>query len=749
MGPIPITRSMSRAERPACQGMKNPVEPPGKSTGESPPGTRRSPAVRIAKWLGITLGAVILLLVAAVLILPHVVNTGPVKREIQRVASQATGRTVTISGPLQLSLFPWIGFDARDVTLANAPGFGPKPLLSAGTLKIHVRLWPLLFHRVRVRGVTIDSAVILLQKNTAGKTNWAGLGGKFLETPAVARGKPAAEPGSLTRLNIRRLAIEQAKIEYRNRKTGINYTLSGVTLKARDIAPGKKFPLDLAFSLTRPRPPLRISLHLRTDAVFYPSKPSFLLENGRLRGQFSDAALGAKVTRVGASWKRIEYDQANAGTRISGLELSFDRLKAMLNATTLIRNGKPIVSGKISTQPFSPRAFLAALGHPIPGKLRGFNRADLKANFSIPNPGYFRIRKLRLTLDQSTITGDLSLAPPAAAAKPGSVAPAFEFALKVDRLDLNNYLPQSAGPAKHLTTGHGTNFLDTALPGHLLTGLNLGGKIAIAKLTGFGLTTSDLSAGINAHGGRLMFQGITARLYGGTYSGHVAIARKGEGIQLATRQKLIHVRAGPLIAALSGSDRLRGITDAAVKLEGGGNSVGELIQTLKGTAIFRITRGAITGFNLEDSIRRAYALVKGHQQPAPARMDKTRFTEIDARGTIFQGILTTDPITARLPFLSVGGSGSIDLNREYLDYRLLVRTLATPPNGEINLSGLKDITIPVHVSGYFAAISSLPNIKKALEIRARAMLKRKLGEEKKKAREQIVNRLKDLLGGGG
>ncbi|GEM_PF-2423548 len=726
--------------RPAGSAMNTSRKRPEKSKKEG--GPRRSPTRRIAKWLGITLGAIILLLVAAILILPHLVNTGPVKREIQRVASQATGRTVTISGPLQLSLFPWIGFDARNLTLANAPGFGPGPLLSAGMLKIHVRLWPLLFHRVRVRGVTIDSAVILLQKNSAGKTNWAGLAGNPPST--AAPGKPGVEPWSITKLSIGRLAIDRARIEYRNEKTGINYILRGVTLDTGNIAPGKKFPLSLTFSLTRPRPPLRISLHLQTNAVFYPSKPGFTLENGRLQGRFASAVLGGKTTRMGASWKQIEYNRVSASARVSGLELDLDRLKARLDATALALNGKPVASGKISIQPFSPRAFLASLGRTIPGKLRGFNRADLKADFNIQKPGYFRIHNLKLALDQSIITGSLSRT----TTPPGSVRPMFGFDLKVDRLNLDNYLPQSAGPAKHLTTGHGTNFLDTALPGRLLSGLNLGGKITVGNLSGFGLTVKDFSTDIRAHENRLRLQGIRARLYGGTYSGHVVITRKGEGIDLATRQKLINVRAGPLIAALSGANRLSGTTNAAVRLEGGGNSVGELIQTLKGTVIFRITRGAITGFNLEDSIRRAYALVKRRQQPAPARADKTRFVEIDAKGAIFQGMLKTDPIAARLPFLSVGGSGTIDLTRGHLDYRLLVKTLAPPPGSGIDLRGLEGITIPVHVSGYFAAIRSVPDMKKALEIRARAILKRKLGEEKKKARKQIVNRLKELLGGG-
>src|SRR5690625_4700234 len=143
---------------------------------------QHSTTARILKWGGITIATLVVLIIIAIIVIPHVVNTAAVKHKIESVATQKTGRQITISGPLSLSLFPWIGFDAEDVTMANARGFGDTPFMHVKEAKIHAKLIPLIFGTVEVSGITFDSPVLHLARQKNGRNNWQDLtGGKNAE----------------------------------------------------------------------------------------------------------------------------------------------------------------------------------------------------------------------------------------------------------------------------------------------------------------------------------------------------------------------------------------------------------------------------------------------------------------------------------------------------------------------------------------------------------------------------------------
>ena len=78
---------------------------------------------KVVKWGLIIGGAVIVLIVAALLIIPLFVDVEQYKPYVEKQVSEATGRPFTMGGDLGLSLFPWAGFSLSDLHLGNAPGF--------------------------------------------------------------------------------------------------------------------------------------------------------------------------------------------------------------------------------------------------------------------------------------------------------------------------------------------------------------------------------------------------------------------------------------------------------------------------------------------------------------------------------------------------------------------------------------------------------------------------------------------------
>ncbi len=693
---------------------------------------------RILKWAAISLGSLIALIVIAIVIIPHIVNLGPVKHEIERVASNGTGRTVTIKGPLSLSLFPWVGFDAEDVSVSNAPGFGDKPLVHVKEADIHVQLLPLIVRNVKVSGITLDQLSVNLARNKNGTANWSGLGGG-----KAAKGTPGNSSKSggldLAGLSVGHVALNEMTVNYDDAQANKHYTLSGINLKASHIASGRTFPLEFQVTFNSRQPHVNIALDLDTQVQFDAKLEHIGLSKGKLDTKISGAGLNQPLDTT-THWQNIALDLQKNTARIAGLRTTAAGATLELNASAQNLRNQPTVSGKLKINPFSPRKLLATLGNPIPGNLQGFNLARLDANIRYSGNSA-DIDHLKLKLDNSTLTGRISV--------PDLKNKALRFDLALDAINLNQYLPAGSGPARHAAAQHSSKFMETRLPGRLLSGLDMNGQLTIGKLEGFGLSASTIHMLLTAANGTVKLAPLSAKLYDGSYKGNVTLARAGQGIRLATGQNLVNIDAGKLITALGGGSRLSGQANAQLQLKGQGETVAELLDTLKGNAKFDIKHGALEGINLWDSLERAYVLVKDHKRLPASGPKRTEFANFKAVASIDHGIVDNDALEATLPFMSVTGNGKVNLVKHYLDYSLLAKVVKTPKTANADLSKLEGLTVPIHVSGDFSNMSSVPDIKQALEARAKAAVKKKLDAKKKKTQDELKKKLQDILGGGG
>src|SRR5262249_53304027 len=113
-------------------------------------------------------GFVLALLVVARLALP-----GWLKGKVERLAGEATGRALTIGGPLEISLFGSPTLAVGDVRFSNAPGGSEPSMVSAGRLAVTLELRPLLSGQVHLRRVELEDVRVLLEKDAGGRPNWA------------------------------------------------------------------------------------------------------------------------------------------------------------------------------------------------------------------------------------------------------------------------------------------------------------------------------------------------------------------------------------------------------------------------------------------------------------------------------------------------------------------------------------------------------------------------------------------------
>ena len=117
------------------------------------------------------------------------------KPRIAAAVESATGRRLTLAGPvgLKFSLTPTVTLE--DVSLANMPSGSRPEMARVGRVEAEFALLPLLSRRLELRRVVLRAPDILLETDAEGRPNWA-------LTPAGA--EPAAAPRDVAHPRVRR-----------------------------------------------------------------------------------------------------------------------------------------------------------------------------------------------------------------------------------------------------------------------------------------------------------------------------------------------------------------------------------------------------------------------------------------------------------------------------------------------------------------------------------------------------------------
>lgn len=128
------------------------------------------------------------------------------KERIAAKVFEQTGRTLTLAGDLDWTIWPKIRLKAGPFALSNAPGFGNEPFLAADEFQIAIATLPLLKKQIEMDTVKLYGARINLASNADGVTNWEDLtgddeaqeGGSAGSISAIALGGVDVQDGTIT-----------------------------------------------------------------------------------------------------------------------------------------------------------------------------------------------------------------------------------------------------------------------------------------------------------------------------------------------------------------------------------------------------------------------------------------------------------------------------------------------------------------------------------------------------------------------
>ena len=706
----------------------------------------------------ILLGVVALIVLAAIALAVVVARFDPnqYKDTIANLVKEKKQRTLKIDGDLKLALWPKLGIEIGKTSLSE---HGSEHIFaSIGTARLYVATLPLLRGAVVIDRVVVDGLSATLVRDRNGDTNIDDLLADASAPDAAKEKEKAREEkagGKPIDFEVAGIAIDNASLRYRDEAANRAIALDKLALKTGRVAPGQPVDLELSADVQSNAPQAAINVAMKGTVQSDPAAQRHGVSKLDLR--INGAALGIqglKFTAKGTALadlkaQRIEsqdFEIAASGSQ-GGAPFELNLAAPRLAIGPKEAGGSP-VTGSV--------------------KLAGGNDLELKFNASAPsgNARALQIGKLALdfkmkqgaretagtlatplaeNLEQKTVNlaalaGEIKLNDPALPKKAlaiplsgkveadlGKERVHAELQARIEdsalrtRLDINGFSPLAIGFDLNADQLNVDQFLPPASPAaapaqaaaagpekpidlSFLQGLNLNGNVRIGKLQAKNIKLSDVALAAKAAGGRLDVSSLTANLYQGSLTGSASVSAAN---QFVLRQNLTNVAIGPLLKDAINLDMVEGRGNIALDVTTNGKTVSALKSALGGNAKVQLRDGAVKGINLAQTLRDFKSAIGGakNQTQAADKNAKTDFSELSASFTINNGVASNRDLQAKSPFLRMTGAGDIDIGRDSMDYvaRAMLVNTSTGQDGK-NLAQLKDVTVPVRITGPFTAL---------------------------------------------
>lgn len=688
---------------------------------------------KIFKWMLLGLGALVIVMVAAVLLIPRFVDMQKYKPRMEQMVTDATGRPFSLGGDLELSLFPWVGVSLSDLQLGNPPGFKEQAFVTVRSFNVKVKLLPLLSRDIQVKEFMLDGPRVVLIKGAKGIGNWENMGPDTTveggaekadnqPSPDITAKEGSAPPGTLpvTALKVDQFSIINGIVEWHDRALKTSNVVSDINLQLKDIS---------------------------LDA------PVFVDFSARVDGDV--VSLNGQVGPVGNPPGKGELP----------LDLTMNLLEEIslaVKGTVVGATSAPRFQLALDLASFSPRILLKRLEKSdlLPTTDPDtFKQFSFKGNLS-GDTSALSIANGALVLDESNMAFS-------AAVKAFS-KPDIKFDITLDTLDLDRYFLPSKTATTPVAKGNGDKeiFVESSGSGGEqktasdsapkkmdytpLRTLILDGHARVENLKAGGVVVQNVDMTISGDKGKFNLDPFTMDLYQGQMVSAATFNVQKNTPKGSFKVKTDGVQVGPFIQNISQKEFLEGALNADVKLTFQGDDPDTIKQNLNGQGELIFTDGAIVGVDLAGMVRNVKAnFGLGEKTTEKPRTD---FAELKAPFTFTQGVFNTLGVNMISPLIRLLVLGSADLVKETLDFKVQPKFVATL-KGQGDTKERSGLMVPVLVTGTFdkpkfrpdmeaLLKTSIPQIKEIKkEVKALIENKGDTGEQLK----SIEDKAKDLL----
>jgi AsmA protein len=197
------------------------------------------------KWLGVAVAAVVLVLIAAVVALPYLVDLPRIQSMVSQAASQALARPVRFAS-MSLAVLPLPAVRLEDLEVAEDPSFGEGPFLAVDAGSLRLRLWPLLAGRVEFGELRLEQPRVSLIRDSTGRLNVATLGARRESAPPARPGRERPAGAAVPAASVSRVSIVggEVSVEDRAARGRPVYRLRGLELALQEV--GTSSPIRFA-----------------------------------------------------------------------------------------------------------------------------------------------------------------------------------------------------------------------------------------------------------------------------------------------------------------------------------------------------------------------------------------------------------------------------------------------------------------------------------------------------------------------
>ena len=348
--------------------------------------------MRVFKWVSISLGSLIALVLIGVLVVVWLVDPNRFKPRIERAVREATGREFALVGDIELGFFPWLSLRTGEGRFGNAPGFGNEPMVSWRSAQLGAKLFPLLRGQLVADRIHLTGVDLRLVRHSDGRANWEGIG-----PPASQTGTPKQESSGDARFSVDGVEVDDSRISFVDESAPRRIEVTGFHLETDEISLGTPFT-DSEIAGT---------LHL---------------------DGFAPAGVTFKLTVP-----RVELPKDLSSIAVKEFALSFGALELEGGVQGKL-GAAPRLTGRIESNEFDPRTLLTAVGVEAPKTTdpEALGIVAFKGDWNF-DAGAVAFEPFTVRLDDTRFTGKFRRA--------AGDDPVASLDLAGDALDIARYVP--------------------------------------------------------------------------------------------------------------------------------------------------------------------------------------------------------------------------------------------------------------------------------------------------------------------
>jgi AsmA protein len=702
------------------------------------------------------------------------------KPQIIEQVEKATGRTFSIDGDINLSVFPWVGLKVERVSLGNEKGFKAEQFAAIRQLDVKVNVLPLLKKEVEINTVRLHGLNVSLEVAKNSANNWSSLAQtgavteSAMESEATAAEKaqqPAEEKAGalpLQSLRVEGFEFVDAMISYDDRSSNTSATVSELNLTTSAIAFDEQIDVTFGARIENSQPAIDTRLEMSTQLTFDKELTRYTLRD--------------LVFTIIANANEFIPQQEKIEVR-SSIDVSMDEQRVVLKQLQLTALGTttladitvtqfmqdPVILGDIEVQPFNARevAKRVAVELPVMAKANALHHVAIKTKIKLHGQK-LQANDFDLALDDSTLSGWLHVI--------DIGKQQLRYDLSFDQLNINDYMPPvvetaekpgvvagagaGAGPGPGAAVeGAATGDEKIELPVEMMRDLDVEGDLKIASLTAKEYQIKQFLMTTRAHDGIIDIKPLAMQVLQGQVNSAVNVNVQKAIPAYAIDLKVNQVQAGPVVdpflVGIMGDKpmTMEGAVNMTMEVKTTGETVNQLKQASKGQIILDMKETAVNGFDPEFYMRSSIAnyvdskgfgmskTIMGNYRPR----EVTVFDKIYSTVKLADGKARTDDFLMSAERVQVTAKGHVDIMQDTVD----VLSSVALPRGKTAVEKILDEPIFVRVHGPFDALQydlDTDRLKKSTTDVLENQAKAKIDAEKQRLKDKAEaekQRLKD------